>query len=83
MVASTRGLCRASSEARIPVSVSMSDVAKEREKAAERYVVLYDLAEYLGVSGVTLTQHAKRNGIRMVKARRPLNGYVADPGARQ
>jgi len=78
MVAHTGGFCRAKSPTRIPLKVSWRELAEEREKMAEKYVYLRDLAKYLKRDRSTLKNRIDRMGGKVYRIRKVASGQDAD-----
>jgi hypothetical protein len=77
MVADTGRLCRAKSETRIPLGVSWNEIAKERERMAEKYVFIIDLADYMGRTTTAVQSKATRMKIPITLVRRSVSGKAA------
>lgn len=77
MATDTCGLQRAKSPARIPIGASWTDIMEEREKMAERYVFLIDIAESLGVPSNPFVNRMMRGGIETIKIRNRETGHPA------
>lgn len=75
------------SPARVPMKITRPDLVKAREQAAEKFVYLNVLAEYMGRTHTGLNYLAKRNGIKIHLVRggghpRPTSAVTAQDAKR-